>query len=297
MKTKDAKPYNVRLGKESEFEFVDIEGFESGFVYITPDLATEWLEQRNTRNRKFRDRKTESFTLDMKNEQWDVNGESVIFSNTGILTDGQHRLKAIIDSGKSQYIMVVYGVDQESQDTIDTGTARHLGDQLHMKGYPNSLLLASTASLIVRVNEAYANESTYVGHVLPSHTDVIKFIEANKQVHKAAEVARMAKMKANLDCSPSGLGAVYFYLAEIDPYQAEEFIVHQVIDGLDWKEGSPAKALVERFASEKKITGTSFDAANTIAYTIMAWNAYRENREISRMQAPKGGLKKFPVAK
>ena len=65
---------------------------------ISPKLAQQMLAA-NTQNRPLRDAATDLMAKDMAEGRWHLNGESIIFSSDGVLTDGQHRLTAVVRSG------------------------------------------------------------------------------------------------------------------------------------------------------------------------------------------------------
>ena len=76
------------------------------------------------------------------------NGESIVFDKNMKLTDGQHRLMAIIKSGKSYHIPVVKGVNIKSMATYDTGKNRSAADVLSINGFKNANLLSTFIKLI-----------------------------------------------------------------------------------------------------------------------------------------------------
>ena len=65
---------------------------------VSPEMATKWLE-KNIVNRRIRDYKVNAYARDMKNGDWRLNGEAIVFNKSGQLVDGQHRLNAIAKSG------------------------------------------------------------------------------------------------------------------------------------------------------------------------------------------------------
>src|SRR6185503_5365241 len=106
--------------------------------------------------RNMRFRQVSSYATDMEAGDWDFNGETVKFSKEGFLLDGQHRLKAIIDSGTTQTLIVVYGLDMKSQATIDRNIVRKFSDTLRMEyKEPNHLALAALVRKVFMWNEGY----------------------------------------------------------------------------------------------------------------------------------------------
>jgi len=116
-------------------------------VYITPEIAEHYLSY-NTQNRKESGRSINFLTEQMNKGLFIENGESIVFDKNMKLTDGQHRLMAIIKSGKSYHIPVVKGVNIKSMATYDTGKNRSAADVLSINGFKNANLLSTFIKLI-----------------------------------------------------------------------------------------------------------------------------------------------------
>jgi len=111
-------------------------------VKVTPELAENYLKF-NVKNRKVSDKQLYILVKEMKNNNFLENGESIVFDKYGELKDGQHRLLAIVKSGKSYHIPVVRGVEPVSMATYDTGKNRSAGDVLTLNGYKFGNQIAS----------------------------------------------------------------------------------------------------------------------------------------------------------
>ena len=118
-------------------------------VYITPEIAQHYLGF-NTQNRKESESSISFLTQQMNKGLFIENGESIVFDENMKLTDGQHRLMAIIKSGKSYHIPVVKGVNITSMATYDTGKNRSASDVISINGFKNASLLASLIKLIYK---------------------------------------------------------------------------------------------------------------------------------------------------
>ena len=116
-------------------------------VYITPEIAKHYLSY-NTQNRKESGSSISFLTQQMNKGLFIENGESIVFDKNMKLTDGQHRLMAIIKSGKSYHIPVVKGVNIKSMATYDTGKNRSAADVLSINGFKNANLLSTFIKLI-----------------------------------------------------------------------------------------------------------------------------------------------------
>lgn len=100
-----------------------VNGAASGIELITPELASKYLEA-NKANRRIRAHKVEMYARDMTAGRWQLNGQGISFSSSGMLLDGQHRLHAIVKSGVSVQMNVVRGLDRTAGATMDIGITR-----------------------------------------------------------------------------------------------------------------------------------------------------------------------------
>ena len=64
---------------------------------LTPELATKLLA-RNTHNRTISSSRIRQYAADMAAGNWAFNGEAIKVSEGGQILDGQHRLRAVIES-------------------------------------------------------------------------------------------------------------------------------------------------------------------------------------------------------
>ena len=102
-----------------------------GTVLIEPSLALYWLEKFNTKNRKRKTVSIRKYAEDMKDGQWkDRTHEALAFGWKSDLKlwDGQNRLKAVVDSGKSVRFLVYFGIRSSDAAAIDTGSSRTPAD-------------------------------------------------------------------------------------------------------------------------------------------------------------------------
>lgn len=121
-------------------------GVEAYLIEVTPELAAELLELNTKGQRRMSDLAVEKYATDMLVDAWVFNGAAVLITDENELIDGQHRLKAIIDSGEPQILLLVRGVSKDAMETVDTNRRRSYADMLYMKGYKNHATVAGIAS-------------------------------------------------------------------------------------------------------------------------------------------------------
>lgn len=100
---------------------------------ITPQRAEQYLNH-NKSNRKLRAGIVEKYTADMKHGRWTQCPVPIAFYADGDIMDGQHRLRAIVESGTKQRFIVARGFQREDGLNVDTGLSRSLVDNARISG-------------------------------------------------------------------------------------------------------------------------------------------------------------------
>lgn len=96
---------------------------------VSPSQAKKWLEQ-NKANRSVNKAKVKQMARDIKEGHWDSTHQGIAIASDGTLIDGQHRLLAIVEAGKSVKINVTFNATKSSH--IDSGTIRTMSNRLQM---------------------------------------------------------------------------------------------------------------------------------------------------------------------
>lgn len=151
---KEASFYDTLItGQSDKFVPLKTKKIEVCNVTVTPNKARYILQKYNNTaklsNRKPSKMLVAKYAQDMINGDWKPSGQTIQFSSDGDFMDGQHRLLAIIQSDIPQDCLVVYGLNRDSFDIIDSGKSRSFGDIAQIKGYTDPALLASLARAII----------------------------------------------------------------------------------------------------------------------------------------------------
>ena len=104
----------------------------SEWVRVTPQFAQHWLTF-NTANRNIEQASLGKLVQAMERGEWKDDGATIRFA-PGKLLDGQNRLTAIVLTNVTLRILVVFGLDPESQVTMDTGKPRTPRDIFSIEG-------------------------------------------------------------------------------------------------------------------------------------------------------------------
>jgi hypothetical protein len=107
----------------------------AAFIVVTPEMATDWLENHNNINRPKRIKLADKYTRDRVGGKYIVGWHAIAFDWDGELLNGQHTLTAIIESGIPEEHLIVRGLDPKSRMIGDTDAPRRPADILKLLGY------------------------------------------------------------------------------------------------------------------------------------------------------------------
>jgi hypothetical protein len=275
---------------------------------ITPDLAREWIRrheavvaaERAAAGGKARDNRplrvpgVEKYARDMKAGKWHRNGESVKISWNQTIVDGQHRLYACMRAGVPFWSIVVTGVDPAAQDTVDTGLPRRMGDQLAIANEKNPVILAAVTRWALRwLHGVRGGGPGYQ----PTQTEMLDYLNTDPRLRMAAAYAARAKKEFKPVRPP--VYAMAWMLLHGEDWNAAEVFLERLLDGADLPHDHPVLALRNRMINAKIPPVERLTEHEQLALFCLAWNAFRDDRSLSRLQLPTGGLtaRNFPEPK
>lgn len=122
---------------------------------ITPDQAKEYLKCNNI-NRPVVQTAVDKYANLMERGDWKLNGEALCFTEGGALVNGQHRLLAIIKSGKTIPMLVVRGCEDGSFLTYDQGRSRTAADIFALSDIPNASQMSSCIQKYVKLKAGHS---------------------------------------------------------------------------------------------------------------------------------------------
>ena len=102
-------------------------------VFVTPDMAAEWLAAGNVDNRAIRQTVVRRYADMMRGGEWHATHQGVAFSDRRLI-DGQHRLTAIVQSGIPQWMVIFADQSDVTFGVLDKGVSRNLRDEVPMPG-------------------------------------------------------------------------------------------------------------------------------------------------------------------
>ncbi len=249
---------------------------QTEMVKVDSETAQSWLDTCNTHNRKIREAHVLTMARDMNKGRWSFNGAPIVFGTDGTLLDGQHRLAAVVKSKSAIPFLILRGVSEDAQHTMDTGARRTAADAWELAGRDNNARrITAVARFALIVDDKVDNEKV-------STAEIFDFVDQNPLIVQAVD-------RAGANFKSSGMTPrVYDYclwrLSEVDQEAALEFFrsLHSLTD---LPEGSPITALHRRLMAGNYTSRRQLDAEATVSLVFRAWNAWREGRPVTKLYA------------
>lgn len=262
-------------------------------VEVTPSLARDWLGF-NSHNRNIRQRVVLAYAADMAAGDWRWNGESIKFAADGTLLDGQHRLAAVVESGSTVPMLVVRGLKDDAQETVDGGAKRRFGDVLKLRGESAPLTLASILRQVVLWDSGERFTSTRYS---PTNAQMLQALDKYPWTRDIAQPAENCSRRCALPASIVGFGWWLFSEAGADDQTSRdvEFFFSRLADGQALIKGDPVYELRRAAENSRTVRGQR-SVRYLTAIMIKAWNAYRDGNKVGVLTFRPGGEKpeRFP---
>jgi hypothetical protein len=211
---------------------------------------------------------------------WMNNGQSIIFSDTNELMDGQQRCHAIVRSGQPQSCVVVRGVPRQAFVTIDSGRRRSLADVLGMEGHKYRRQLAAAGLLAFNyaagVAQGYTVSRGTLERFIRNHPYLADMVD---QVGGAVHTTRLPHTQ---------LSAVLFLANESRQHDTavDSFILGLVTGANLWKSDARLTFrdwLAMRNSDPHRARG---DIGSRMLFGAVgrAWNAYGAGQKLTTMK-------------
>jgi len=244
-------------------------GYGMETVRVTPEIAQHWLTF-NVSNRKLRQENLSRLQLDMERGDWRQQGDPIRFA-FGKLLDGQHRLTAIVLSGQTIPMLVVHGIDPETQANMDTGRSRTPQDVLSIEGL--DAWEAPVFGAAVHIIISYSR-----GLALFSSQKYLNREVRNFYLEHRASIDPTIRFCKNLPRKPTILPfsrviALHYAFAQVDRDAADDFM-SKLLTGDSIGGGSPIFWLRQRLVSDA-INKQKRSAYEQMHFCVATWNGVR----------------------
>lgn len=235
------------------------------------ETLAEILLQKNRTNRRMRQAAVDKYAKLMRAGQWVLNNDAIVVSRTDELLNGQHRLRAVIKSGCSVQMLILWDAEPESFETMDRPLTRSVGDALGQLGYSSTATLAAA---------------------LRAHRQLTTGVWDNNESLEPRAAVQLLQATPGFEHAQRGVGlvrgvitpglamALYHRLYLIDATAAEEFF-SRVGTGENLSMDHPIYRLRERLYGKSR--GMRLERKVEAALTIKAWNAWRADRKMQAL--------------
>lgn len=252
-------------------------------ITVTPELAKRWLKT-NVHNRKVSKQNLDFLVNQMKDGKWKFNGDTIVFDEDGNLLDGQHRLEAVVVSGRDVESNVTFGIERDTFHTIDTGKVRNSADVLSTQGYKNALVVAAAAKLVMSLESGVKGvASGGLKSTKFDNLDVLNFVKTRTdfadvvgEAHKIWQSMPSRFVSGRIFC------AMYYMFYKKHTNQARAFM-KSVALGVGIESDSPAFHLRNRLIKMHGDKLNKFSVFHKTAIIAKAWNFARKDEKIGRL--------------
>lgn len=270
------------------FDSLNREDRDAVRIVLTPEIAMEMLEA-NKHNRPLRQSLINRITDQIRRGLWKFNGDTIKISTTFDVLDGQHRLWSVIEAKRPVETLVVFGIDREAFDTIDTlRNYRTATDTVALEGVTRHRAAVATAlAWLVRYDRGVMTE-----YRLPKNrvenADVKEAFRANPNIIAAAEATSRLRRLLN-----PGLMTFFHYIISNQNTALAEELVDILVD--------PGRTAVThpyfQFRAHLTSEHVQKEPVKTTALMIKASNAaYRGHKLAALEWRPQGrNPDRFPV--
>jgi hypothetical protein len=262
-------------------------------ITLTPELAKEFMA-KNVSNRPLRPIYVEVLSKAILNGEWMLTGDPIRFDWNGHLFDGQHRCQAVIATGVAIPTYVASGFDPKTQEVVDSGVKRSLGDTLHLRGEKSHNHLAAAINLMWRWDNSYIVNNQRNN---PTRGQALAYLDEHPELRDAVRAA--SRLHGKIDISNTVIAACWYRFNQIDSDDCRDFW-EATTTGFHLDQ-SPARPDSAPYALARYADRTMRGRHRTPSFVmhgvvVKAWNAYREGRSVKFLSFKAGGTQaeKFP---
>lgn len=167
------------------------------WVEITPKWAAALLKRNREDQRFLRKARVARLGMDLREDRWLPTHQAVGIDDEGWVVDGQHRLNAIVKTGKPMWTWICYDVPASSFPAIDIGLARSFRDLIHEQhGAVAAVVSGLTRRVIAWENGNYVgrysgySETNEVYRGVTNPELIERYQEAKEELIRSAERGR-----------------------------------------------------------------------------------------------------------
>ncbi len=264
---------------------------------ITPDLALKYLDTM-PHNRRVRHNQVTELVVAMESDKFFSSIEPIHFDIHGKLRNGQHRMTAVIQSGKTVEMMVVRGASEDEIDAIDTGNRRNPGDLLALRhGVPDGDTAATALKHMWNMERGVRPQGGGIGRAgrgLNNHEMGQYFLQHPNMVNSVAYINETPSLKRM--ASKGTMAFCHYAITNRCPdwaIELAETFWHNLARDIYHGNTDPIYRLRERL-QKAKVAGIQnkkdrLNTTETCALIFKAWNFWIAGKDTTRLAWRIGG--------
>lgn len=255
-------------------------------VRITPQLAQEWLRS-NDNNRAMRQTVVGRLSDAARRGEWMLNGETIKFDWNGNVLDGQHRLAMIVETGITLEIFVIRGLDPRSQETVDRGIRRTLGDMLRLRGEAYAMELSAGLNTFHRIQQGTLKWGAFGGRYYPTIQQAMGHLEQNPRIREGLTIA--SRIGHILRIS-TGITIAHRYTFALIKEPDAIYFFEKLLTGSNLPDDDPILVFRNVMLQDaQRVQGRRYQRHEQAALMVKAWNHYRRGEKIEGLTYRGGG--------
>lgn len=247
---------------------------KDGWHTVTPQMAEAWSEEGvNVRNISLTT--VNQYARDMRNDNWEANGEAIMFDEDGMMLNGFHRCRACIVAQKPFRTYIITGLPRGTT-TFDLGYKRTHGQVLKISGEHYGNFLAATARLLWKYERG--PRVLLARYERPTLHDVFDLLEQHPELRTSVELCCGSFHKAGRLCSSSSIPSLIHYLGSRRHGEAATEFVEMIHKGTEPGD-HPAFRLREKLIEwqRMRVKASQFQY---LGLWIPAWNAHAKGKRM-----------------
>lgn len=241
---------------------------------VTPERARLMLEF-NKNNRPLIKRHMDFLRSEMENDRWIENGESVKFSTTGELLDGQHRLSSIVETGKTYEMVVVRDLSKEAFKSLDTGRMRTAGDVFSIEGILAANKVAAACREILSLQKGLLTRGKI------SNGELIEYLNENREIIEHTEEKNADYLAFGRILPISVVSGMSWLMSQRNKNKSNLFW-KRLCSGLHLEETNPIY-LLRNMLQADKMSKRRMTISEKRGLIIKTWNYFLKEEEVKRL--------------
>ena len=262
---------------------------------ITVEMAEAWLENNLDRNRPLSTPHVNELARRIKNGDWVLTGQAILFDDSGRLIDGQHRLSALClaAAGYTLRSLVTRGIyDKGAFLALDEGKRRSASDVLVMtEGHPDhAIQRTSAARILYGLLQCRDNLPVFRMNRLPlQNKTLVRFTNSLPEMDQAIGLVLGERGL----CVPAVLTTAAVILLRIQPDRGEAFI-KTLKSGLGFADEQDPVRLLRNQLMKMKNGSDRISKLTALALIFRCWNFWIENKPCKSLYWQEKG-DNFPI--